>query len=169
VKNYIVEFAGILQLEIATLNEKQEIRQTLKLSSLESPCLLDNPASTKPLPVKVDFCTTKTSSTSSNLLPANANVSYLKESSILTERTAVDLMSFIPRSVSSTSLLYRGSRDGFTIDVYHSKCDNQGPHVIIVKCDKGYIFGGYVAVNIPTSTDNGVWVADPSNFLFFFL
>jgi hypothetical protein len=79
----------------------------------------------------------------------------------------LDLLSLLPSNLSSTSLLYRGSRDGFDVAAYHAKCDNEGPLLIIVKCDKGYIFGGYASVNVPTSYD-GKYAADPSNSSFLF-
>ena len=39
-------------------------------------------------------------------------------------------------------LLYRASRDGFAAECFHSRCDNNGPTVTIVKSGK-YIFGGF--------------------------
>ena len=38
-------------------------------------------------------------------------------------------------------LIYRGSRDGMTHDVYHSKCDNNGGTIILMKNEKNNIFG----------------------------
>ena len=39
-------------------------------------------------------------------------------------------------------LLYRASRDGFAAECFHSRCDNKGPTVTIVKSGE-YIFGGF--------------------------
>ena len=39
-------------------------------------------------------------------------------------------------------LLYRASRDGFAAGCFHSRCDNNGPTVTIVKSGE-YIFGGF--------------------------
>ena len=44
-------------------------------------------------------------------------------------------------------LLYRGTRDGMSTDVFHNKCDNKGPTISLFKNDKGYIFGGYSSVD----------------------
>ncbi|CAG8706163.1 9543_t:CDS:2, partial [Racocetra fulgida] len=30
-------------------------------------------------------------------------------------------------------LLLRGSRDGFTPQIFHEKCDNQGPNLVVLK------------------------------------
>ena len=35
--------------------------------------------------------------------------------------------------IHSTKLLFRGTRDGFTADAFHSLCDNRGPTLVLVK------------------------------------
>ena len=42
----------------------------------------------------------------------------------------------------SGNLLYRASRDGWTVSNFHSCCDSKGPTVTVVKSGN-YIFGGY--------------------------
>ena len=44
-------------------------------------------------------------------------------------------------------LLYRGTRDGMSPDVFHNKCNNKGPTISIFKNGKGYIFGGYASID----------------------
>jgi hypothetical protein len=43
---------------------------------------------------------------------------------------------------AETNLLYRGSRDGFSSDDFHSKCDNKGHTLVIIQTDRGFV-GGY--------------------------
>ena len=43
---------------------------------------------------------------------------------------------------SEWRLLFRASRDGFAALAFHSKCDNKGPTVTVVKSG-GNIFGGF--------------------------
>ena len=43
---------------------------------------------------------------------------------------------------SEWRLLFRASRDGFAALAFHSKCDNKGPTVTVVK-SSGNIFGGF--------------------------
>ena len=50
-------------------------------------------------------------------------------------------------------LLFRASRDGFTASAFHSRCDNQGPTVTVVKSD-GNIFGGFTESAWAGKTDN---------------
>jgi hypothetical protein len=41
------------------------------------------------------------------------------------------------------TLLYRGTRDGFSAARFHARCDRKPNTVTIVKTDKGDVFGGY--------------------------
>ena len=43
-------------------------------------------------------------------------------------------------------LLFRASRDGFATQTFHSKSDNKGPTVTVVKSG-GYIFGGFAEIS----------------------
>ena len=44
-------------------------------------------------------------------------------------------------------LLYRGTKDGMSNDVFRNKCNNKGPTITLIKNDKGYIFGGYASID----------------------
>ena len=61
-------------------------------------------------------------------------------------------------------LIYRGTRDGTTSQIFHEKCDNQGPTICLYKNEKGYIFGGYASISWSTRT-NGYFRA-PDCFIF---
>jgi len=50
-------------------------------------------------------------------------------------------------------LLYRGSKDGFDAKQFHSKCDDQGCTLTIIKTTSGHIIGGYT--NTPRAMGNG--------------
>jgi len=43
--------------------------------------------------------------------------------------------------------LYRASRDGKSAIDFHSRCDNKGPTITIVKSENGTIFGGYTDIS----------------------
>ena len=46
-------------------------------------------------------------------------------------------------------LIYRGSKDSFKAASYHSKCDNKGSHVTILKSmDHNKIFGAYTDISM---------------------
>ena len=60
-------------------------------------------------------------------------------------------------------LLYRGTRDGSTADIFHKKCDNQGPTIVLYKNEEGNIFGGYASISW---TNSGRDKAAPDSFIF---
>ena len=60
-------------------------------------------------------------------------------------------------------LLYRGTRDGSDSNIFHNKCDNQGPTICICQNEKGNIFGAYASIS--WTSDNRYHAANGS-FLF---
>ena len=60
-------------------------------------------------------------------------------------------------------LIYRGARDGSTSDIFHTKCDNQGPTICLYKNDKGNIFGGFSSISW---TNSGKYHSAPDSFIF---
>ena len=60
-------------------------------------------------------------------------------------------------------LLYRGTRDGMSVNAFHNKCNNQGPTINIFKNEKGYVFGGYASKDWQNS---GGQISAPESFLF---
>jgi hypothetical protein len=168
--------AGILHLENVSSSGKSEIITPTKLSSGGSSTMIDKKHDNQQHQKKEDESSAvhrptaltreEESKPTEHVKVSGKPQDCFKDSVILAEQSLAGLISFLPGSVTSTSLLYRGSRDGFNKGVYHTKCDNQGPHLIIVKCDKGYIFGGYIAVNIPTSYGNFKWISEPKNSSF---
>ena len=64
----------------------------------------------------------------------------------------------------NTELIYRATTDGFAATTFHSKCDNKGPNISIIKSESGYIFGGYTSLSWDVS---GSYASDNSNpFIF---
>ena len=60
-------------------------------------------------------------------------------------------------------LLYRGTRDGDECNIFHNKCDNQGPTICLCQNEKGNIFGGYSSIS--WTSDNNYHNANGS-FIF---
>ena len=67
-----------------------------------------------------------------------------EESVILTnEEHRRVLKSWLPETMKGECrLLFRASRDGFAASAFHSKCDNKGPTITVVKSGEN-IFGGF--------------------------
>ena len=64
---------------------------------------------------------------------------------------------------SSWQLKYQGTKDGFTASAFHSKCDNLGPSLTIIKTNTGHIFGGFTSISW-NSTGN--YYKDSNAFIF---
>ena len=60
-------------------------------------------------------------------------------------------------------LLYRGTKDGPTSNIFHDKCDNQGPTLCLYKNENGNIFGGYTSIS--WNKDGGT-CTDSKSFIF---
>jgi len=58
--------------------------------------------------------------------------------------------------------LFVASKDGDTSSVFHSKCDNQGPTVVLVQTTSDAVFGGYTDGN----WKHKGYVASSTSFLF---
>lgn len=61
------------------------------------------------------------------------------------------------------TLLYKASRDGFDAKIFHEKCDDKGPTIVVCCTADGYIFGGY---NNHSWTSKQCWIASKDAFLF---
>ncbi len=61
-------------------------------------------------------------------------------------------------------LLYKGTKDGDTCDIFHKKCDNQGPTISIIESTDGQIFGGYTSKSWDINRKSDI--SDPDSFLF---
>ena len=60
-------------------------------------------------------------------------------------------------------LLYRGTRDGMSSNEFHNKCNSKSPNLCLLKCTKGFIFGGYTPISWSGS---GNYKSNSSSFLF---
>ncbi len=70
-----------------------------------------------------------------------------EESEILTDEKHQSILNaWLPVQEGKWRLLFRASRDGFAAATFHSKCDNKGPTVTIVKSGNN-IFGGFTDVS----------------------
>ncbi len=61
-------------------------------------------------------------------------------------------------------LLYKGTTDGDTKEIFHKKCDNQGPTISIIESTDGQIFGGYASKSWDKNSTTDI--PDSNSFLF---
>jgi hypothetical protein len=64
---------------------------------------------------------------------------------------------------NSFSLLWRGSRDGFSAEEFHRRCDGKSNTLTVIKSTTGYIVGGFTSISWSTI---GGHKSDPDAFLF---
>ena len=60
-------------------------------------------------------------------------------------------------------LLYKGTIDGDTQEIFHKRCDNKGPTISIIESIDGQIFGGYASKSWDKNKGD---IPDPNSFLF---
>jgi len=95
------------------------------------------------------------------------NVNSFKGQILTNERQMtelIDLCEFSPND--KWSLLYRGTRDGFGTNDFHSKCNGKSNTLTIFKAkESGFIFGGFTSVSWESSAIDKS-KSDPNAFLF---
>ncbi len=64
---------------------------------------------------------------------------------------------------SKGNLLYRATRDGFSSQAFHSKCDGKGNTITIIKSHLNYVFGGFAS---SAWNSSNTLINDPNAFLF---
>jgi hypothetical protein len=82
---------------------------------------------------------------------------------LLQPEQKVKLNEFYGKTIQRWELIYKASRDGFDGNAFHSRCNNKGPTMTIIRSNNNYLFGGYTA--IPWSSD-GTYKSDTTAFLF---
>jgi DNA-directed RNA polymerase beta subunit len=85
---------------------------------------------------------------------------------LLTQEDQIQLNKFYGNDTQKWNLIYKGTRDGFTIDDFHRCCDSQGPTMTIIESLDNYLFGGYTSIswNFHQGAKSGVM--DRTAFLF---
>eukprot|EP00475_Leptophrys_vorax_P020232 TRINITY_DN27687_c0_g1_i7.p1 TRINITY_DN27687_c0_g1~~TRINITY_DN27687_c0_g1_i7.p1 ORF type:complete len:455 (+),score=89.28 TRINITY_DN27687_c0_g1_i7:165-1367(+) len=75
---------------------------------------------------------------------APAKALAIFESTILNADQQAQLSAWYGK-LSNAKLLYRASRDGFTSSNFHSRCDNQGATLTVIRSTTAHVFGGYAS------------------------
>jgi hypothetical protein len=92
---------------------------------------------------------------------------HMCDSQILSLQQHDQILSWLPNPSTgkqvTLELLYRASRDGWQCQDFHSRCDNKGATVTVIKCTGGFVFGGYADVSWNSSSS---YTPSPKAFLF---
>ena len=97
----------------------------------------------------------------------NINESDLEDSNIICKEDFTLVLEGINRnlkkSIKNVNLLYRASRDGDNVNVFHSKCDGKINTVTFVKTKNGRKFGGFAH---SAWNKANCWISDNKVFIF---
>eukprot|EP01080_Neovahlkampfia_damariscottae_P005802 gene5802-9625_t len=67
------------------------------------------------------------------------------ESKLIEPKHGLILNKWVPQNTKKWKLIYRASKDGFTSQAFHKKCDSKGATLTVIKSSNGNIFGGYTS------------------------
>jgi len=84
-------------------------------------------------------------------------------SKILKREHKAQIFQWLEKKDVSFNLLFSATRDGFGAAGFHSKCDNKGPTLVVVKSESGHIFGGYASQSWQAI---GAYIGADGSFLF---
>ncbi|UJR24587.1 hypothetical protein I4U23_005962 [Adineta vaga] len=85
---------------------------------------------------------------------------------LLTPEDQLQLNKFYGNEIQKWHLIYKASRDGFSIDDFHRCSDSQGPTMTIIQTLDKYLFGGYTSVSWNFHQGMNTAVEDRKAFLF---
>jgi hypothetical protein len=80
----------------------------------------------------------------------------LQDSSLVTDEEDL-LLEWVTEAAGSKcvfKLLWKGSRDGFTAEAFHSRCDNKGLTLTLIQSSFNKVFGGYTSVPWQSRADS---------------
>ena len=89
------------------------------------------------------------------------NKGLFNDSLILNENERLNLEGMADSK--GCEFVYRASRDGFTTEALHSKCNYKPNLVSIIRNDLNYVFGGYTSVAWNRTSG---WNRDPKAYIF---
>lgn len=85
---------------------------------------------------------------------------------LLTPEDQLQLNKFYGKENQKWHLIYKATRDGFSIDDFHRCSDSQGPTITVIETLDKYLFGGYTSVNWNFHQGMNIAVEDRNAFLF---
>ena len=97
-------------------------------------------------------------------LMAVAQCTLMPGSTLIDSNDESNMTTWLGTNNYRGTLIYKMSRDGNTPAAFHSRCDNQGPTLVIIKSSNtNQVFGGY---NPQSWTSTQGWVSGSGAFLF---
>ena len=93
------------------------------------------------------------------------NYSFFSESDLKINKEGLEFLQkdLFKKKLKKTTLLYKGTKDGFKCSSFHSLCDNKGPTLTIIKSHSDKIFGGFIN---DSWHSKGIYTYSKKSFLF---
>ena len=91
-------------------------------------------------------------------------INHLKELNFLIKKININI-SYTSKQFYNMKLIYRATDDGDTAEMFHKKCDNISPILILIKTDQHRRFGGFTQASYE-STEKLEGKKDGSAFIF---
>jgi len=86
------------------------------------------------------------------------------KSNVLSAKAYHQVLSWLDTvAAKKLELLYCSSKNGWGASDLHSRCDNKGPTVTVIKCTDGYVFGGFMSSSMAST---GKWTKCADAFIF---
>ena len=79
------------------------------------------------------------------------DTNQLYESDIITKDEIPLLIGWLPKYPTKIIKLFDTKIDTHNAGAFHSKCDDKGPTIVLIKSDSNYRFGGYTSISWGTS------------------
>jgi hypothetical protein len=73
-----------------------------------------------------------------------------------------------PNNKYKFNSIYSMSRDGLNNVTFYSKCNGQGPFVVLVRVQSKKIYGGYNPIGYTAEGNNNKWLSATESFIFSF-
>ena len=93
-------------------------------------------------------------------------INHLYQSNIITKEEIPLLIGWLPKHPKKIIKLYDTEIDTHNAGCFHSKCDDKGVTIVLIKTDKNCRFGGYTSKSWGSS--EGAYIGDSTAFLFSF-
>jgi len=101
----------------------------------------------------------------------NSNISVSNGSMVIPSLLESGLKTLLSSWISqglNYNLIYKASIHGFGASTFHSKCDNKGPNIVIMRTNFNKIIGGFTPLSWVTPINSGLFYKDSSGRTFLF-
>jgi hypothetical protein len=150
-KNMMIEFSKNLKSQISSRPSADKLVISIKQEMERSIAEIAN-----------NFEKNKRNPCENPILLFNGAYPHFSDSVIIKPDVVTLFTAWLSSKTFNLKLLYRGSKDGYTAEAFHQKCDNTQHTITVVENNNSKILGGYS----DQSWDGAGWKPSSKSFLF---